>query len=313
MAVSKRKRSQQGSAASRGPDQLFPDGSYTFTTESADQRGRWMRWRLSAPGATATWDATFRVRIGRSRSSFFAPTQLQGCVLWLRSDLGIPSQTTTGMAPGAKWTDQSPIGNSGTVVGGNGLTYAAGTRGIPSISPSSGSYVTGTFSTSLFDAQASHTHFNVSSYPFAGTQGVFATVDTAGDASSGFAQLTHNVPSASGRVGNSGGTSFIDATTTTGLPAANTPTIYSTAGAGMGSNVDIWINGKSKASTAVTVTPSITLDTFFIFCLSLSAGAPQFSFTGAAYEFLIFNRILSAAERLVVHRYLGGRYGIAVP
>jgi hypothetical protein len=62
MAVSKRKRSQQGSAASRGPDQLFPDGSYTFTTESADQRGdsrtfsgkiglEFLRWARTSRGS----------------------------------------------------------------------------------------------------------------------------------------------------------------------------------------------------------------------------------------------------------------------
>lgn len=52
-----------------------------------------VRWQLTLLSGTSPWSVTFRVRVAPSRQSFFVPTQLSGCVLWLRADLGITLQT----------------------------------------------------------------------------------------------------------------------------------------------------------------------------------------------------------------------------
>jgi hypothetical protein len=67
---------------------------------------RYLRWQLTADSST-TWGATFRIRAQLSKQSFFTPTQLSGCVLWLRADLGIS------LSGGAvtDWVDQSGAGN----------------------------------------------------------------------------------------------------------------------------------------------------------------------------------------------------------
>ncbi len=68
---------------------------------------KWLRWRLVCQ-SIGTWGATFRVRVSPSRQSFFNPSQLPGCALWLRSDLGV--ELVGGSV--AFWADQSPAGDS---------------------------------------------------------------------------------------------------------------------------------------------------------------------------------------------------------
>ena len=47
--------------------------------------------------------------------------------------------------------------------------------------------------------------------------------------------------------------------------------------------------------------------------LALATGTISNALKNVAYEFIFYNRVLSASERKVVHRYLGNRYGISVP
>ncbi|HSQ66096.1 MAG TPA: hypothetical protein VLM85_22900 [Polyangiaceae bacterium] len=69
---------------------------------------RYLRWRV-VPSAAGAWDLTFRIRVVANRSGFFVPTDLAGCVLWLRPDLGTAlNGTATGVAT---WNDQSGTGD----------------------------------------------------------------------------------------------------------------------------------------------------------------------------------------------------------
>ena len=82
----------------------------TIRTPLTAPLSRWTRWRLSAQSGAGTWDATFRVRGMSGRSSFFLPTQLQNCLVWLRADLGITINSLNGNVSG--WSDLSGNGNN---------------------------------------------------------------------------------------------------------------------------------------------------------------------------------------------------------
>jgi hypothetical protein len=69
-------------------------------------------------------------------------------------------------------------------------------------------------------------------------------------------------------------------------------------------------NGVEVASQPLTFTPG-TPDTFTLFAQDGAGDNPTLS--TSLYEVILYNRTLSAAELTLVHRYLGSRYGIAVP
>src|SRR5580658_27444 len=86
--------------------------------------GRWLRWQLLGTGSP--WGATFRIRVVLSKQLCFSPTDLAGCVLWLRSDAGVTlvDETTVSI-----WSDQS----------GNGYNVSQATQGNqPGFLPDSG-------------------------------------------------------------------------------------------------------------------------------------------------------------------------------
>lgn len=65
---------------------------------------QWLRWKITPLGA-GPWSTTFRVVGAASRvhGGAFVPTQLAGCQLWLRSDMGV-SIVSGGVS---SWADQS--------------------------------------------------------------------------------------------------------------------------------------------------------------------------------------------------------------
>ena len=67
---------------------------------------RLLRWRLSPSAGSSAWDITFKITAVPGKSRFFVPTDVSGCLMWLRSDLGI---TKTGSAV-STWADQSGAG-----------------------------------------------------------------------------------------------------------------------------------------------------------------------------------------------------------
>jgi hypothetical protein len=252
---------------------------------------------------------TFRVRLVRSRTTFFTPSQLPGCVLWLRSDLGVTGSPVASGSISA-WSDQSGQGNNATVPAGT-VPYSpnTGINGFPVIGSTGNTDVlTGTF-TGTFGS--SHTIFNVNGYTSGGAgAAAFAGTDNNFDTHTGFAQYFSGDPNTIiGEVSNTN-THITQATSTATPSTMNTGAIYSTAG--NSSSVDLYINGSSVASSTVAFTPESPTN-YLVLALAYPAGVVSSPLANVAYEFIVYNRVLSAAERIVVHRYLGGRYGISVP
>jgi hypothetical protein len=248
-------------------------------------------------------DLTFRVRVIPGRSSFFAPTDINGVVLWLRSDVGI---TLNGSNVSA-WADQSGQGNNAaqtTAANQPPFNAATGVRGLPKLSPTGTHWMTG-----LLPGVGNYTLFAVGSYPspivndalFAAVQDPTFTLD------SGFSQFTDSTSATViGRANQAaGGTVRATTTDTTSL---GTVGIYSTAAADA-TSVDLFINGVSKGST--TFANPLALSNNYALMSRTNGGS--YNHNGDVYEFIVFNRVLTTNERIQVHRYLGGRYGIAVP
>jgi hypothetical protein len=262
---------------------------------------RYVRWKIT-PNTGALWDLTFRIRIVATRSSAFVPTDIAGCNLWLRSDLGVsvtPAATTI-----SSWKDQSGQGNDATP--GISPTYVMnGVNGLPLVRVASGQYLAGALQGGGVSA---HTLFTVVSYPTPlGNYAAFASTTAGHGVNTGFSQFTETPTGIVGRTGDGTGVSFTTASTST-TSSLGALGIYSTA-ASTGGSVDIWVNGVSKASVANPLTlPSSP--NYLLFTLSVPT---QYNFVGDAYELILFNSVLSAANRTRIHRYLGARYNIAVP
>jgi hypothetical protein len=78
---------------------------------STSSLGRWARWQLSGTPSSVSglWGATFRVRAVASKQQSFSPLDIPGCVLWLRSDVGVTTAGTTTLTV-SEWADQSGAG-----------------------------------------------------------------------------------------------------------------------------------------------------------------------------------------------------------
>src|SRR5260370_39092502 len=64
----------------------------TPRTPTTPPLSRWVRWQLTGTGVS--WGATFRIRAAVAKQPDFVPTDLPGCVQWLRADLGITHHTS---------------------------------------------------------------------------------------------------------------------------------------------------------------------------------------------------------------------------
>ena len=258
----------------------------------------WLRWRITAASGVA-WSVTFRIRVVASRTRYLVPPDLAGCSLWLRSDLGVTVVSGTASA----WSDQSGLGNSATA-GSTAPTYDAtgGVFGYPRLRGSGAAFMTGGLANPYV---VNHTFFAVVAYPStltygaagAGTYGPYTT-------NSGFAQFTEAVTGIRARAGASSSTYVT--TSTLDLTSLGAPGIYSTAADS--NSVDLYINGSFESSTAT----GFGLASCTNYALMALDNVPTYPLNGDAYEYIIFNRVLAPTERTMVHRYLGGRYGIAV-
>jgi hypothetical protein len=77
-------------------------------TPSTQALSKIVRWRLDVPNASSgLWSATFRIRAVPLRSRSFVPTDIAGCEVWLRSDLGL----TFNSGNVSTWKDQSGQGH----------------------------------------------------------------------------------------------------------------------------------------------------------------------------------------------------------
>lgn len=211
----------------------------------------------------------------------FVPTQVAGCTLWLRADMGI---TLNGSNVSA-WADQSGKANNFAQgsAGNQPAFVASSTGGYPAILPDgSTSFLS---SGTLTDAPT--TMFAVAK----------ATTQTA------TVRLVHITANgaANGLYCNTSTTmAALDSTTISVAVNATNPHIYGIA-----------VNG---ASSKFYIDGSATTGT-------LSAGTTQAMFVGGftgpvqvwdgpISELIFYNRLLSAAEISTVGRYLGRRYGI---
>lgn len=89
------------SRASNGTD-VVPQIVRCVRTRSTKPLARYTRWRLRS-STSGTWEATIRIRGTAGFSSFFQPTLIRGCNLWLRADLGVTLSGTNVTT----WADQS--------------------------------------------------------------------------------------------------------------------------------------------------------------------------------------------------------------
>ncbi len=266
---------------------------------------RYLRWRI-VPSTTGAWDLTFRIRGVPNRSGFFAPTDVNGCVLWLRSDAGItPSGSGQAMST---WADLSGLGNNAAAGGTSPPVYNAsgGVSNMPRVTGTTSGYMTGGLSPNV----AEHTLFTVVTYPSLANCGAFAATNSSFGVNSGFSLFTEIASNGIvGRAGN--GSSSIASAVDTNLSTLGTtfPSIYSTLATSNGT-VDIVANGGNggSASTATAFT-LFSCPNYVLFSLDRT----QYFLNNDAYEYILFNRALTSAERTRVTRYLGGRYGIAVP
>jgi hypothetical protein len=260
----------------------------TVLTPNTVPLSRWIRWRLSVGSAsTGQWDATIRLAMTTSPFSYFLPTQVAGCMLWLRGDLGI----TIG-AGVSSWADQSGQGNN--------ATQGTGTKQ-PAYSSSGGS-----------NAQPAITFNGTSDYlsgsgtPLGGSATLFAVLKYASTAGT-------TVPWSFGGTGT--GFGF---TTGVGVAAAR-----EISGWGFGTesdgtattNWETWSATIANAAqafrvngTAVSLPGSVGITapsaTWTIGCFL--AGLDLWS--GSFAELIAYNSILSATDIARVESYLRGRY-----
>jgi hypothetical protein len=276
--------------------------------------GRWLRWQLTVVGSpTASWNAHFRIRMSRARSAFFTPPQLQGCLLWLRSDLGVPAGTVSSFAANSVWADQSGYSNSAvaTSVGAGGsIPYSpnGGVNNLPSVNNSFNVSPNQAFFNNVAlngPFGSSHSLFVVADYQTAASQCcAFAATNAALTIDTAFAQFTEATSqNPAGRVSLNGTNS--DASNNS-MPSGYVQ-LYATWG--NSTEITIWVNGVFTNQNSVSFTPG-TPGGYVVLAQSGAGANPLLV---SLYEVVVFNRVLSSNEFIIMNRYLGGRYGIAVP
>jgi hypothetical protein len=284
---------------------------------SVSPLGRWLRWRLNINvGSSGSWGATFRIRVGLSKTPLFTPTELSGCLLWLRSDLGLPASIPGGVAvPAATtWKDQSgQSGQDATVTNANSdLTYNLnGVNGLPYFANTAGAaaYFTGTINAGF---GAAHTVFAVANAtaPAAGPSGLFAaTIGGAIDTS--FSIWFNHTPSIVGRTSGSG--SNADPDVVTGASAFfGSLQLFAADATGNAGKANLYINGSTAVGNSpVSYVFNPGVPNGYVVFDRASTGPDPLKFN-AAYEFLVYNRQLLKAERAAVFQYLSNRYGVAL-
>lgn len=222
---------------------------------------------------------------------------LSGCVLWLRSDLGITIATGV-----SQWNDQSGKSNnaSQSTSGQQPAYVTRDINGYPSISSnaSAGTYLTfsshpanGIITTSA--AERIFVGENASDPPGGASTGDCESAwGTSGQAS--------NIPFTDGNIYEGFATTVRKNAITHSANMAN-PYIFDSYS--QANDWQLFLNGTNIFSTAT--------NTF-----GVSSAAPVIVGNVATMkccEYIVFNRVLTSNERTELTRYLGARYGIVVP
>jgi hypothetical protein len=261
----------------------------TILTPSTVPLARWLRWRLSTTATGGVWDATMRIAMTTSPFSYFIPTQLPGCKLWLRADMGITLNSTRV----SQWNDLS----------GNGINVAQATGALqPLFNASDASY--SRQPTLTFDAVRGDTLQNTSfalSQPF--------TVVIAGECTTTGVYCAFFDSSVAGRVTfrfSSSSTYELYAGTDLLGPAVSTAKSAFAAIFNTTSSALYVTNSASSTMSGDTGTNAISQ--FYVG----GPAADSDTFGGKIAELAVFSSALTPAQRRRIFNYLGGRYGIAV-
>ncbi len=266
----------------------------TASTPAIGPMARWMRWKLTAPGAVGQWDATFRIRGAAGRSSFWQPTVLAGCSLWLRADLGITLNGTTVSA----WADSSTNGNNASQ-GTAGRQPVYNTRqinGQPTLFFDATLQKYMPLANSLASLSASHAfvvHRRLTNTESTLANTGFWTLGTSG-------LITH-MPYTDGNIYDDGGgtTRYACGAPQVGLATAQVYEAQNQAGS--------WknlLNGLAQSSSG---TNTVGLSTTPVLGGNV---ASAIFYYGDWAETILYNRILNATERALVINYLNGRYAL---
>ena len=247
---------------------------------------RYLRWQLAIDygDTNATWGATFRIRVALSPESFFVPTDLPGCVLWLRSDMGISPLG----GPVSNWADQSGSGNNAAQsLSANQMTYVpeGGAGGLPYLSGTSSTFMTGGLASSFtLNTIACVCAYGGGSNTYPGP---FATTDPTYDVNSG-AMFVYNTPVTSTFVARQvcGGSNLRDASLAVTLDG-NT---HIHVGTNDTSITTYYRDGLLQA-TSSSISGVNTSSKYVVGALSDGTGN---AWTGPLYEFLAYNRVLTA-------------------
>jgi hypothetical protein len=255
--------------------------------------GRWLRWRLSVPsGSTGTWDATFRIAITTTPFSYFLPTQLSGCSLWLRADLGITIATGV-----SAWNDQSGVGdaarNATQATGASQPAFQAKNSAFnnqPTVNFSGSQLMpTGTWSA----AQAQPQTVFIVAKDTSGASNKYFVDSIAG--ASPFAVLSV------------AGVTNLNAGTT--RSASFTDTVSFAGVAVMNGATSLWYPSARTATSIVAGTIGANGFTGITIGNAAAGGANA----GASIaEIAYWNRVLAANEVSRLLSYAGGRYGITI-
>jgi hypothetical protein len=261
---------------------------------------RFVRWQLQVSIASATWGARFRVRAGLSKQSFFSPTQLAGCMLWLRSDMGI----TLASGNVSNWSDQSGNGNSATQgTAGSQPPYV--TNIMNGAAALKGDGIQYWMQTSAFTLGATATLFAAAqptvTPQIAGarliehhySQTYMLCTDTT--AGTQYKLIVNDGTSPYGTA--VGGTVTVDANTIiSGTYSSPTGTLF--------------VDGTSAGTGTFTAPTATSLPLAIMQSLNSQFAA---YWKGYFAEAIVYNVALGASDMVRVHRYLGARYGVAVP
>lgn len=272
----------------------------SVTSASTVSLARYVRWRIAAIGG-GTWSLTFRVRIAPLRQRMFSPRNLSGCALWLRSDLGITLDARAGNAV-TGWADQSGNARDATQTAtGSEPPYVQGAvNGLPALK-----------------GDGSSKFMTTPSFSIGASTSIFTVVQPLTTTQSGYARIVEQDNNTTYYLGVTlGGTAYklivADGTSPYGAAETGTvqlaPSIVSATydvSSGVGT---IYENGASAVPYAFGTTPSGSQP---LYLLRYQAASAEF-WNGYLAEVIVYSRALTPNELLRVHRYLGGRYGIAV-
>ena len=253
---------------------------------------RYVRWRVH--GTTVNpWSVTFRIRLVANRARYFAPTDLGGCLVWLRADLGV---TFTGTAASA-WADQSGTAHDASqATGANQPTFSAtAMNGFPAIVGDgatrymkTAAFTIGSAATLIAAVQPAGT---MTSYARILEQQYNATYFLGLDTTQAHYKLI--VDNAVAPYGAAHG-----GTVTNGANAIVTGVYSSPTGT-------LYVNGSAVGSDSFTAPGASSLPLWIMQAFSGNA-----LWNGYLAEAIVFNRALTSAELARVHRYLGNRYGV---